>query len=339
MPGEISHQLDLLISILKEEKTFVKLDPKAFGKKRILEFQAYPVMAEGLLAAIAVMVDDITERKQLEKQLLMASKLAGIGELAAGIAHEINNPIGFVKSNMGTLNEYVDDITKLVGMYHELVGSVERGEDPKGLISSIREYEQNIDSDYVIHDIEKIVSENQDGLSRVAKIVRDLRTFTRFDGEQKNRVDVNKVIEESLNLTRNEVKYKAAITKELSALPEIMGFGNQLSQVFINLIVNAAHAIEKKGEIIVRSYLKDDNVIVEVSDTGKGMSEETMEHIFDPFFTTKPAGQGTGLGLSIAQDIVSKHGGSISVESESGKGTTFRVVLPLEIRTEEAVSK
>ncbi len=337
VPSVVSEHIDRMVGELRETLTVAKVDSLILGSDKILELQSYPVISDGLMLAVVIMINDITERKRLEKQLLMASKLAGIGELAAGIAHEINNPIGFVKSNMGTLNEYVEELTKLIDMYHDLRLSIEDDRDPSAQIEKIKSYEEQIDSGFVLNDIEKIVSENQDGLGRVARIIRDLRTFTRFDDEKKVRVDVNRVIEEALTLTRNECKYKAEVKKELSELPEIFGYGSQLAQVFINLIINAAHAIENKGEIVVRSFLDGKNIVVEVADNGKGIREDLVGRIFDPFFTTKPSDQGTGLGLSIAQEIVAKHGGTISVSSQVGKGTTFRVEMPAKFKPEKAV--
>jgi signal transduction histidine kinase/FixJ family two-component response regulator len=339
VPPAISERIDDVVYQLKSTRSFASLEPAELARGQILEFQAYPVISNGNIIAIAIMVNDITQKKQLEKQLLMTSKLAGIGELAAGIAHEINNPIGFVKSNMGTLDEYVEDITRLVDMYHDLVRAVEAGKDTGEMVEQIKAFERSIDSTFVLNDIEKIVTENQDGLTRVAKIIRDLRTFTRFDGEDKSTVSINTVIGESLNLTRNECKYKAEVVTDLADVPDILGFGNQLSQVFINLIINAAQAIEKKGEIRIRSFMDGTNIVIEISDTGKGMDKETAERIFDPFFTTKPSGEGTGLGLSIAQDIVAKHKGTISVQSEPGRGTTFRIELPAKSRQEQIVGK
>ncbi len=337
IPAEMSGQIDLMVHKLRENPSFEKTDPVQFGNEKILEFQSYPVMSDGLMLAIAIIIYDITERKQLEKQLLMTSKLAGIGELAAGIAHEINNPIGFVKSNMGTLNEYVDELMRLFDMFHSLMKAVENGDNTSEIIQRIRTFEKQIDSNFVLNDFEKIVNENQDGLNRVAKIIQDLRTFTRFDEEKKSLVNINKIINEALNLTRNECKYKANVIRELSEIPDTLGFGNQLAQVIVNLIINAVHAIDKKGRITVRSFQEGKKIIIEVSDNGKGMTQETLERVFDPFFTTKPSGEGTGLGLSIAQDIITKHNGKISVQSEIGKGTTFRVELPAQLKTKEAV--
>ncbi len=335
--SEISGQIDEMIHKLRQNSLFAQVDPLQLSREKILEFQSYPVISDGTILAIVIIINDITERKHLETQLLMASKLAGIGELAAGIAHEINNPIGFVKSNTGTLKEYVEDLSNLFEMYHTLISSVEKDGQTGTIIDKIKSFEKQIDSDFVLSDIKKIVNENRDGLARVTKIITDLRTFTRLDSEKQSLLDINKIIDEALSLTRNECKYKAEVVRELSEIPEILGYDNQLAQVFINLIINAAHAIEKKGKIIVRSFQDENNIVVEVCDNGKGIDEQDIDRIFDPFFTTKPSNQGTGLGLSIAQDIVSKHNGNISVQSEIGKGTTFRVELPMQLKPQETI--
>jgi signal transduction histidine kinase/FixJ family two-component response regulator len=335
LPPAISGVIDTITRKIVEDPTVINAEAVNAGSRTVLEFQSYPVMSEGVMLAIAIIVNDVTERKSLEKQLLQASKLAGIGELAAGIAHEINNPISFIKSNMGTLNEYVDELTRLVEMYHDLITSVEKGKDSCEIVSNIKSFEREIDSNFVLNDLAKVMTENQDGLSRVAKIIRDLRTFTHFDEEKKSVVSINKVVEEALTLTRNEIKYKAEVSTDLSEVPEIMGYGNQLAQVLVNLIINAVHAIEKKGNISIRSLHDGKNIIVEVTDNGKGIKEEHIEHIFDPFFTTKPRDEGTGLGLSIAQEIVTKHGGRITVQSKVGTGTTFRIELPLKAKVKE----
>jgi len=185
------------------------------------------------------------------------------------------------------------------------------------------------DLENILSDLSKIVEESVEGAERVAKIVLDLKNFARADEAERKYADINQGIVSTLNIVWNELKYKATVTKELGDIPEIECYPMQLNQVFMNLLVNSAQAILEKGEIRIKTYVRDDEVVVEVSDTGIGISQEHLNRLFEPFFTTKPVGKGTGLGLSIAYGIVKKHGGAIEVESEPGKGSLFRVRLPV----------
>jgi two-component system NtrC family sensor kinase len=260
--------------------------------------------------------------EEAQQQLLQSEKMAAIGQLAAGVAHEINNPIGFVNSNLGTLKTYIERLMHLVDAYE----AVANGGDP-GLIAAAK---RNADLDFLREDLPCLVKESHEGLSRVTKIVQDLKDFSHVDQAELQEADLNAGLESTLNVVWNELKYKAEVIRELADIPLVPCVPAQINQVFMNLLVNAAQAIEQRGKIYVRSGCANGLVWFEIQDTGKGMSEEVRRRIFEPFYTTKPVGKGTGLGLSISYDIVvKKHGGQIDVTSQPGAGTTFRISLPL----------
>jgi len=255
---------------------------------------------------------------EAQGQLLQSEKMAAIGQLAAGVAHEINNPIGFVTSNFSSLKTYADQLLALVDAYEH--GAAER-------IAQAREI---ADLDFLRKDLPELLSESQEGLSRVAKIVQDLKNFSRVDDTGRQLADLNAAMESTLNVVWSELKYKAEVIRELGDIPKVDCIPAQINQVFTNLLVNAAQAIPVHGKIFVRSRLEGDAVCFEIEDTGQGMSEDVQRRIFEPFFTTKPVGKGTGLGLSISYDIVvKKHGGRLEVSSQQGQGTCFLIALPL----------
>jgi PAS domain S-box-containing protein len=273
---------------------------------------------------------------QMQSQLLQSEKLASLGQLAAGVAHELNNPISFVNSNLGTLAEYVKEIKKLLEKYEKVEwiikveNPVKGGEDKskEKLSQEIDELKEQINLDFVLGDFDKIISESQEGTQRVKSIVQNLRDFSHVDKGEFRFADINKGIESTLNIVWNELKYKAEVIKEYGDIPQIECLPQQLNQIFMNLLLNAAQAITTHGEIRIRTYQATNNVVVEISDTGIGIPKDNLPRIFEPFFTTKEVGKGTGLGLSVAYGIVQKHNGKIEVESEVNKGTTFRVILP-----------
>jgi signal transduction histidine kinase len=265
---------------------------------------------------------------QSQQQLLQNEKLASIGQLAAGVAHEINNPIGYVFSNIGTLQNYIDDLLTLIDASvkaeSEIASAATRAE-----LAGLR---KRIDLDYLKSDVLDLMRESREGIERVRKIVQDLKDFSHVDATADWQwVDLRRGLESTLNIVNNEIKYKADVIKEFGELPQIQCMPSQLNQVFMNLFVNAAHAMPDnvRGTITVRTGQRDHEVWIEVSDTGSGMPPEVMQRIFEPFFTTKPIGKGTGLGLSLSFGIVKKHNGRIEVSSTPGAGTTFRVILPI----------
>lgn len=264
---------------------------------------------------------------QAQSRLLQSEKMASIGLLAAGVAHEINNPVGYVYSNLGTMQGYLTDIFTVIGKYEaaERLMDVHAEE-----IADIRQFKAQIDLDYLKTDIQSLLAESREGLMRVKKIVLDLKDFSRSGGDEEWQWgDVRLGLETTLSVVWNELKYKCEVIKEYGQLPLIQCLPSQLNQVFMNLLVNAAQAIEVKGIVTIRTGQERDQIWVEIADTGTGIAAEDLPRLFDPFFTTKPVGQGTGLGLSVSYSIIEKHRGRIEVHSEAGKGATFRVWLPV----------
>ena len=265
----------------------------------------------------------IRKLEEAQNQLLQSEKMASIGQLAAGVAHEINNPIAFVNSNLGTLQRYASDMLKLLAAYEQLEDTLAPDK-----LQDLDQLKKEVDAAYLSEDIGSLLSESLDGLQRVKRIVQDLKDFSHVDRSEREWANLETGLESTLNVVWNELKYKAEVVKEYSNLPQIECFPSQLNQVFMNLLINAAHAIENRGRITLRTGHDEQNVWVEVEDTGKGIKPEHVGRIFEPFFTTKAVGRGTGLGLSLSYGIVHKHGGRIEVRSEVGTGSTFRVVLP-----------
>ncbi len=264
-----------------------------------------------------------------EKQLLQSEKMASIGVLAAGVAHEINNPIGFVQSNLTSLEHYVSQLFKTVASCESALRERHLDTDAIAVIERIK---NEVDFEFLREDLAVLLVESKDGIARVSKIVEDLRTFSRVDASPDwEFADLHKGLESTLNIVGNEIKYKADIVREYEDIPAVECLPSQINQVFLNLLVNSAHAIPdgSRGTITLRSWHEDGQVYIQVADTGCGIPLEVQSRIFDPFFTTKPVGKGTGLGLSLSYGIVEKHQGSINVESELGRGTTLTVCLPI----------
>lgn len=266
--------------------------------------------------------------RNVEEKLLQTDKLASIGQLAAGIAHEINNPIGYVHSNLGTLGEYVGNLLQLIKAYEGvLAGVIPDNGEQRARIDDIK---QKFDLDFLTHDLPQLLSESREGIERVRKIVQDLRDFSRAGyAEDWTLADLHGGLDSTLNIVWNDLKYKCEVRKQYGDIPPIECLPSQLNQVFLNMLVNAGQAIDAHGTIVISTGREADSVFVEITDSGAGIAPENVSRIFDPFFTTKPVGQGTGLGLSMSYNIVRKHGGYIDVRSEPGAGTTFRIVLPV----------
>lgn len=288
--------------------------------------------AEKLLAqrykALKIANDDL---KCAQDQLLQSEKMASVGQLAAGVAHEINNPVGYVNSNLATLSDYVNGFIEVLNGYR----SICQKHLPAPELEKLAEMEARADVDFFISDVPKLLTESKHGLDRVRKIVRDLREFSHVDAQEWEVADVHAGLESTLNIVHNEIKYKAEVVKDFGEVPPFFCLASQLNQVFLNLFVNAAHAMTENGRLTINTRCIDERVIIEVSDTGCGIPAGLRKRIFEPFFTTKPVGKGTGLGLSLAYGIVKKHRGEISVTSEEGVGTTFRIDLPLILTAEQ----
>lgn len=269
--------------------------------------------------------------KETQSQLLQHSKLASIGQLAAGVAHEINNPIAFVISNTDLLRKYFS-------LLKEAFDQAKAGFDLISEETGGKAFEfkkqweklcekNNIPS--IIETIPEVLSESTEGLQRIAEIVSDLKSFSHAGQSELEPADINKSLDLILKIIGSELRYKCSIRKQYGELPLLQCNPRQLNQVFLNILMNASQAITEKGEIIILTEAKNDEIIVSISDTGEGISPEHLDKLFDPFFTTKPVGQGTGLGLSISYNIIKEHGGRVDVQSKIGEGTTFTVYLPL----------
>jgi signal transduction histidine kinase len=299
------------------------------------------------------------ELKETQATLLQSEKMASLGKLAAGVAHEINNPMAFVNSNLRALKEYMEDTLQLLEGYERVLTAVERGDagETTAQTKKVRALSEQIDFGFVQKDFDRLMTQSLEGVERVRQIVQNLREFSHVDQADQKWFNINRGIESTLDIVWNELKYKAEVIKELGEIPEILCYPQQLNQVFMNLLVNAAQAMdrqaessvgkgeasgsartegaashfpaEQRGKIWIRSFERDNQVVVEVEDTGCGIAPENFRKVFEPFYTTKPVGKGTGLGLSISYGIVQKHGGRIELESIVGKGTTFRILLPI----------
>jgi len=260
-----------------------------------------------------------------QEQLLQSEKMASIGLLAAGVAHEINNPIGYVHSNLGTLQEYVGALFALIEHQDAALQSV--ADDIRGEIRAQRE---RLDIDFILGDLPKLLAESREGIERVTKIVQDLKEFSYVGrGDAMRPSDLHKGLESTLNIVWNDLKYKVRVEKHYGNLPLVECHLSEINQVLVNLLINAGQAIENRGTIVIATGAEDGEAWISIADSGCGIPADALPRIFDPFYTSKPIGRGTGLGLAIAYSIVSKHHGRIEAQSEPGVGSTFRVVLPV----------
>ncbi|MCP4989454.1 MAG: PAS domain-containing protein [Colwellia sp.] len=290
-----------------------------------IEFSGRKIIIKGIVSYLLTLTD-INERKHSQKalsslneQLIHAEKLASIGQLSAGIAHEINNPVGYIRSNLDVLDDYFTPLRT----YIDLTKSPDK-------IATAQDFYQQEDLDFILKDISPLISSTLEGASRVSKIIKDLGNYAHVDDKLPEAISVDELIEKSLTLVANELKYKVEITKRLEANVDVAGFPQKLLQVFINMLVNASHAIESKGNVCISSSVKDQEVNICFEDDGSGIAQENLKNIFDPFFTTKPVGKGTGLGLHIVRSIIEDHGGHIDVSSKIGQGSIFTIYLPIQ---------
>jgi PAS domain S-box-containing protein len=311
------------------------------GMKGFLDMVANPIRtSDGRPAGFFLLGDDITERKNLESQLVHAQKMESIGQLAAGIAHEINTPTQYVGDNTRFLQTAFQDLARLVEKYRELAEWARTSGCAREWADELDALAREIDLDYLVAEVPKAIEESLHGVERVAKIVRAMKEFSHPGTAEKTPVDLNRAIESTITVARNEWKYVAEMEFDLDPeLPMVSCLPGEFNQVILNMIINAADAIgevvgdgaQGKGRIRVSTRREDGRVVIRISDTGPGIPEARRQRIFDPFFTTKEVGKGTGQGLAIAHNvIVDKHGGSIAVETEPGAGTTFVVRLPID---------
>jgi two-component system, NtrC family, sensor kinase len=263
------------------------------------------------------------ELKDKQATILHQDKMACIGLLAAGVAHDINNPIGFVSSNLSELAEYVPRLCRFIKEQEEILAA-------SGIETErLRQTREELQLDYMLEDIDSLIEESLEGTERVSKIVQNLRAFSRIDDSEARFTDIHECLDSTINITSHELRYKATVVREYGELPRVLCRAQQINQVLMNLLINAAQSIEEQGTVTVRTWSENGFVCISIADTGCGIDEENCKQIFEPFFTTKEVGKGTGLGLSIVYDIIKKHKGDISVESTPGLGTTFTLRLPV----------
>jgi C4-dicarboxylate-specific signal transduction histidine kinase len=268
------------------------------------------------------------ELKDAQQQLVQAEKLASVGQLAAGVAHEINNPIGFVGSNLSSLAQYMTTYRELSAQVNVLLNEQDVEQKAK-LEQALKEYVGSNNLVFINEDTQELLNESIEGMNRVKNIVKDLKQFSRADADEKQWFDINDCINSTLNMVSNELKYHCEIEKHLDELPKVCINVGKICQVLTNLLINAGQAIDENGHIKINTQFQEGNILIAVSDNGSGIKDEHLSKLFDPFFTTKEEGVGTGLGLSISYGIIKEHGGEIRVATELGKGTCFTLFLPL----------
>ncbi len=313
----------------QQETQEISVKFKEMAKKVQLREQSIEEYSHDLESMVgertAELQKTLDDLKQTQSQLLQSEKMASIGQLAAGVAHEINNPMGFISSNINTMKTYVSRFQKIIERQESWL-EVHKDQEALGDTLALK---KKLKLDFVLSDINALIDESQDGADRVRKIVEDLKGFSRANEKKQELADLNECLDVTLNIARNELKYKAEIVKEYGDLPQTNCFAQQLNQAFMTILVNAAQAIPAQGLVTIRTKHENGFIYISISDTGKGIPEGNLSRLFEPFFTTKDIGQGTGLGLSITYDIINKHDGDIEVTSEVGKGTTVTISLPV----------
>jgi two-component system NtrC family sensor kinase len=266
--------------------------------------------------------------ERLQAQLVHNEKMASLGQLAAGIAHELNNPAGFIYGNMEILSECAEGLERLLGFY-------DAASLPTEIAAQVGKVKAEIDYEHTLADLAMIIGDCLHGAERIRDVVQNLRIFSRLDEAELKKIDIHEGIESTLRLlSRYYTAGRITLQRDYAALPPVDCYAGQLNQVWMNLLVNAAQSVGDSGEVLIRTQLVEEKVTITISDTGSGIAPEHLSKIFDPFFTTKPVGEGTGLGLSITYGIIERHGGSIRVESHLGRGTTFTLVLPVDLGTQ-----
>lgn len=310
------------------------------GKDGFLRITVNPILSESRqFAGFLMLASEVTERKMLESQLTQAQKLESIGQLGAGIAHEINTPIQYVGDNIRFIHDSFKDLAALIGAYGQLRQACVSGADTSGHCAETARLEKAIDLEYLLQEIPLATRQSLDGVARIASIVMAMKEFSHPGYDEKKLTDINKSLESTITVSRNEWKYVAEMQTDFDPdLPAVPCLPAELNQVFLNMIINAAHAIAElvdrqagqKGVITVRTRCDGEWVRISISDTGTGIPESIRSKIFDPFFTTKPVGKGTGQGLAISHNVVvDKHQGTIQLETQPGIGTTFTICLPV----------
>lgn len=298
----------------------------------------YNKMAENLEALYNDLESKVKERteelentnkelKNAQAMMVHSEKMRSLGQLVAGITHEINNPINFIYGNMIHLKNYSDALFEIISMYESFEDDL--SEEKK---AALKELKEKIDLNFLKKDLPMLIASCHEGVERTKNIIMDLKNFSRLDEMVINDVDLKKELDTTLNILHNKIKNRIEVEKDYEDnIPTVEGYGGQLNQVFMNILDNACYSIKDKGKIFIKIQKTEKSVIMEFKDTGCGMEKEELNKVFDPFYTTKPVGEGTGLGLSISYKVIQNHSGTITVDSEKGKGSTFRLELPFKI--------
>jgi len=301
-----------------------------FDTMRLDLAASYKEALSNLVEANQALTGANQQLKEQQAQLVHAAKMASVGMLAAVVAHEINNPLAFVNSNLGTLTRYVDALQTVVKAYEDLYRAILGTEhDEVEYLREVGQIRKKENIKYILEDIGDLLNETSEGLERIKRIVQGLKDFSRVDSQEWESADINKIINNAVDLVWNQLKYKCEVERNLGAIPEVMCHPGEIGQVIVNLLVNAVQAIPDHGRIEVRTEPNDGEILIRVIDTGCGIDPKDLSRIFEPFFTTKPVGVGTGLGLSISYGIIQRHHGIMEVDSEVGAGTTFLIRLPV----------
>ncbi len=329
--GEILH-IDGIVQDIGERKraeTAIRELNEELEQRVIARTRELVTANQELRQATGQLEGAYSELKSAQSRMLQQDKMASIGQLAAGVAHEINNPMGFIISNLNSLKKYTDKVISFTNFQSEAIEKLLLNADVHQIADDLKEQKKTLKLDYILSDLDNLIQESLEGAERVRKIVQELKSFSRIDASDFKAEDINEGLESTIKMVWNELKYNAIVTKEYGEIPYTICNLGQLNQVFMNILVNAAQAMETQGEISIRTSSDNGNIYVTISDTGTGIAADKLNRIFEPFYTSKDVGKGTGLGLSIAYDIIKKHNGEIQVESEVGKGTTFTLVLPI----------
>lgn len=270
--------------------------------------------------------------KASQAQLVQSEKMASLGQMVAGVAHEINTPLGYVSNNVEIMREFGSQVRELVqssaAVVEALLNPAGNDIEVAGRLAAFEDLRSLVDPDVLFADLDTLLSDTAFGLSQIGELVTGLKNFSRLDQAFTDNVSVNDCVNSALVIARNAIKSKVEVVRQLGDVPAVSCAPSQINQVLLNLFTNAAHAMEGKGRLFIRTWADASRVFVSVQDTGKGIPPDHLKKIFDPFFTTKPVGEGTGLGLSICWQIIQQHGGRIQVASEPGKGTRFVITLP-----------
>ncbi|MEM9410142.1 MAG: ATP-binding protein, partial [Planctomycetota bacterium] len=314
-------------------------------KARVVGLSSYPIFEDNEFQGRLILGTELTKQNQIEQQLHQAQKLESVGQLAAGVAHEINTPMQYVGDNLQYVDTKFKKYTDYIDIVEELIVSADEAEFNPDIVAKIREFYKKQKMEKLTTQIPEALSDSIDGVGHVSRIVRAMKELSHPGGDEKSAVDINKSLETTVTVSTNEWKYVAEVEMDFEPeLQMVQGLPGELKQVFLNLIVNAAHAIsdvtdggnEGRGKIFISTRSMEDYALIEIKDTGGGIPETVRKRVFDPFFTTKGIGKGTGQGLAIAHSvIVQMHGGQISFDVEEGVGTTFKLEIPFKAQEAE----